>query len=124
MPYSAIYGISAEVVRVPNAEIEARGNILLEATYTGIGMYDNLEEALTLASSEVIDRFEGKVTHEIIVDAGGVFKEIRLGSTAYAPVGQIEIPLMFVSQVELDISQDIIKYFEVTVPLITATSED
>lgn len=116
MPYSAIYGISAEVEKVENAEIEARGNVLLKVTYTGIGLYESLEETLVIATNETLNRFEGAVTITTVVDGKGELTEARFGSTAYAPYGQTEIPLMFISQVELDISQDVTKYFEVSKP--------
>ena len=118
MSYTAIYGISAEVEQVPNEAIDAKGNILLKATYTGIGLYETLEEALLVAVSNVIDRFQGQVTTDISVDAKGEFKEMKFGSTEYAPLGQIEIPLMFVSQIELDVSQDVEKFFEIAAPVV------
>lgn len=112
MPYTAVYGISQEVEKIVNAEIEAKGNTLLKATYTGLGLFETLEEAILMAVPMVKERFGGE-TLTTIASIDGKLTEMRFVSNDYAPMGQTEIPLIFISQVELDVSEDVAKYFEV-----------
>lgn len=124
--YAAIYGIASPVEQVPNPEVEKDGNVLLRAVYTGIGLYETFDECYEITVPMVADRFggsahSGDVTSTVIMGEKSI-KEARFGHTDYRPLGQKEIPLMFISVVELDIAQDIEKFFVVPASSIVPTS--
>lgn len=125
--YAAMYGIASQVEQISNPDIEKDGDVLLKATYTGMGLYETFEECYELVVPMVADRFgglpapSGQVTTMVVMGEKSI-KEARFGHTDYRPLGQTEIPLMFISVVELDIAQDIEKFFVVAATSIVPGS--
>lgn len=124
MTYAAVWGISAQVEQVPSQKHEAEGNMLLKATYTGLGLYDNFEEALMVAHPMVGERFgeAGGRTYTTLVLGETVLREVRFGIDGYSPLGVDEIPVMFISTVDTDVNCDIEKFFVVAASSITPAS--
>lgn len=111
MPYVIIFAVSAPVEVIEH--VQETGSTILKSSYISMSMVTSWEEALPTALKLVRDRFEGQATIRENMD-GEALASLYIGSTAYAPLGVTEVPLIIVQSADFDASIDTMdKFFSV-----------